>query len=488
MIPPFGIGVTRLTIELTILQQNDTHGQILSHPELFYHNSSPLFREVGGLPRMAQLVKEIRRRRQNVLFFDGGDVFHGTAPLVLSKGDAMIPILNQMGLDAWVPGNWDFAYGPTRLQDLVAALQFPTVAANVSLFTPYQILEVATLRIGIIGLTYPYVDDTMPPAFSEGLTFILGVNELQQHIDILRHQEHANLIVVLSHMGLPLDVHLASQVSSIDVLLSAHTHDRVTSPIVQNGTIIVQSGASSSFLGELVLNIDKSSPQQAMVVDFRYQLHPLFADQVAEDPSVKETVQQAVAPYLQELERVIGSVGTPLHRMTLQQAPMDTLITDAYLAYTGADLAFSHGWRYGVPILPGSVTMWDMYNIIPTNPELFTMEVDGATILHTLEINLEQVYAPNPFQQKGGYVLRSSGLFMAYKPNNPKGHRIEHIEIQGKSLHRNKLYTVAGAGKQLFKNKQDRKMLQTHSIDVISEYLSKHPALHVDDTQRVITI
>src|SRR5690606_31262935 len=131
--------------------------------------------------------------------------------------------------------------------------------------------------------------------------------------------------------------------------------------------------------------------------------------------------------------------------------PMDKLITDAYLAYTGADAAFSHGWRYGAPVLPGVVTMAELYNIIPTNPQLFLLEMDGHTLMQALETNLEQVFAADPFDQKGGYVLRSSNLMMAYKPYNPAGHRIQHLEVNGSPLSRDRIYRIAGGGEQLFK-------------------------------------
>ncbi|WP_425262766.1 5'-nucleotidase C-terminal domain-containing protein [Paenibacillus thermotolerans] len=67
--------------------------------------------------------------------------------------------------------------------------------------------------------------------------------------------------------------------------------------------------------------------------------------------------------------------------MMLNKAPMDRIITDSYILATGAVIAFSHGWRYGAPVLPGQVTLRDLYNIIPTNPRLFTLEMEGMDIL-----------------------------------------------------------------------------------------------------------
>ncbi len=107
-----------------------------------------------------------------------------------------------------------------------------------------------------MGLTYPYVKETMPHSFSQGLSFQLGVDQMPAMITKLREEERIDLVVVVCHMGLPLDVKLASLINGIDVILSGHSHDRITKPILENGCIIIQSGASSSFLGRLDLTVE----------------------------------------------------------------------------------------------------------------------------------------------------------------------------------------------------------------------------------------
>lgn len=459
------------------------------HPELFWKESDTVFHQVGGFSRISQIVNEIRRQQESVLFIDCGDLFHGTAPLVMSKGEAVIPVMNQLGVDAFVPGNWDFAYGRERLQELAGKLNAPTLAANVKdaetakpLFSPHTVKELQGVKVGIIGLTYPYVDQTMPPAFSKGLSFSLGVEELPEHIASLK-RENVDVIMLVSHMGLPLDVKLASLVDGIDVILSGHSHDRLTQPIFTNGTAIIQSGASGSFLGKIELEIDAQK-----ITNIKHALLPMYADLFTIDPEMDQIVQQTLAPYKEQLAEVVGRVETPLHRMTLNEAPMDRFITDAYLQAVDADVAFSHGWRYGAPITPGPLTMEHLHQIIPTNPELFVMEVEGATLLNALEKNLEQVFAPDPFDQKGGYILRASGLFMAFKPYNPAGNRIQHLEIGGQLFDSGKSYRVAGAGEQLFKGiKAERVKQNIKAVDVLKQ-VAQSRAVSIDNIPRVLSI
>lgn len=112
-------------------------------------------------------------------------------------------------------------------------------------------IERSGVRIGVIGIAATILDKTMPPKFSEGLRFTLGNEELPGHIRTLREQERVDLVIVLSHLGIPQDVKLAAEVSGIDVLLSGHTHNRMDQPLVVNCATIIQSGCHGSFVGRL---------------------------------------------------------------------------------------------------------------------------------------------------------------------------------------------------------------------------------------------
>ncbi|HSI67855.1 MAG TPA: bifunctional metallophosphatase/5'-nucleotidase [Planococcus sp. (in: firmicutes)] len=475
-------------MQFTLIQQNDTHGCLEMHNELFWGPDGPILKKTGGFSRISRYVKNLKNEKENVLFFDGGDLFHGTLPLVASKGEAILPILERMNLDGFVPGNWDYAYGKKQLRHLTENLPFPTLSCNVidddtqeGFLKPYVIKELNGIKIGIIGLTYPYVDITMPPDFSKGLSFTTGVEKVRQSVEALEGQ--ADVVVLLSHMGLPLDVKLVSMVEGIDIVLSGHSHDRIKDPIIENGTYIVQAGSSSSFLGRLDVEFENGA-----IRDVQYELIEM-EEQLEEDEEIKGMVDELVSLYQEERTAVIGETETALHRMTLEEAPMDKLITDAYMAAFEGSAAFSHGWRYGHPIVAGPITRYDLHTIIPTNPELFTLELTGAELWNALEHNLEQVYSSDPFEQKGGYVLRSSGLKMTFKPYNPKGHRIQTIQIAGEGLRLEKTYRVVGGGSQSFKKHENRKNYQNvHAVDVIQTFLQEKGAYKLKRVADVVSV
>lgn len=122
---------------------------------------------------------------------------------------------------------------------------------------------------------------------------------------------------------------------------------------------------------------------------------------------------------------------------------MDDFLLAAIRRETGAALAFSNGWRYGAPVLPGTVTMNDLYNIVPMDPEVMTVTLTGAEVLGMLEQNLERTFACDPFGQMGGYVKRCLGLTCYVKIENPPGHRVQACWIGDRRLEPDAAYPAA---------------------------------------------
>lgn len=242
--------------ELTILQINDLHGYIEPHPEVFRARGGSRYETCGGLARIATVFKQVRAERPDaVLVLDNGDTFHGTYVAVESRGEAMVPLMDALELDA-MTAHWEFAYGPERCRSLAAALSYPVLAINCYeaesdrlVFAPSRVVERAGLRIGLIGIASNIIDKSMPPSHSTGVRFTLGNIELPAHIARLRSVDKVDLVVVLSHLGFAQDAKLAAEVAGIDVLLSSHTHNRLHRPVWVGSTPIIQSGCHGSFVG-----------------------------------------------------------------------------------------------------------------------------------------------------------------------------------------------------------------------------------------------
>lgn len=416
--------------DISIVQVNDTHGYLKPHPELFWEGGSVRYETLGGYHHIAGILNRIRDEG-NTLLLDCGDTLHGTYHAVRSQGSAMLPVLNETGFDA-MTAHWEFAYGPENFIKLSEKLNYPVLAVNCYykgtsklVFKPYRILDVGDLQVGVIGIASNIVDKVMPPWFSRGLEFTLGLDELPYWIEVLRNQERVDLIVLISHLGFPQECQLASDVDGVDVLLSAHTHNRLEKPFIVGDTIIIQSGCHGSFVGRLDLEVDGG------VRRFRHELIKVKGEP---DPDTEELVLKATEKDSDYLERVVGSTSTHLNRYTIMESTMDNILLKSIMATGEFDVAFSNGWRYGAPVPPGDIKVEDLWNIIPTNPPVSSVELTGREIWNMMEENIELTFSRNPYNQMGGYLKRFMGMEIYFKIENPPGARIQKIFINGKSM------------------------------------------------------
>ena len=264
---------------------------------------------------------------------------------------------------------------------------------------------------------------------------------------------------------------LLSKVSGIDVCLSAHTHNRLYEAVKINDTILIQCGCHGSFLGHLELNIEQNK-----IVDYDYKLLTIN-ESIDPDEEIENIVAQIMQPFQDLKQEVSGNTKIVLHRYNTIASTMDDLLLSSIKSISNADIAFSNGWRYGVPIPIGPITKWDLFNIIPVNPEVSTVELTGEEIINMLEENLERTFSAEPMKQMGGYIKRCLGISVKMRIENPNNHRIQQIFVGDEPLIKDKIYksafvTMQGVPEKFGKNRQN---LSVMAVEAIQIYLNNNP-------------
>jgi len=474
--------------KLTILQMNDLHGYLDLHDEVYYDDNGIRLAKAGGLPRIASLVEKIRKEDGKLLFLDNGDTFHGTYEVVESEGSVLVPILNHLSLDA-MTFHWDIAYGPEVLKEREKELNYPILAINVYheetdelYMDPYMIKEINGIRVAVIGVACNIIDKTMPKKFHEGLYFTNGLEELPGYIEEVK-EKGAEVVVLLSHLGFPQDMELLSKVKGVDVCLSGHTHNRVHEVVEVNGTYLIQSGSHGSFLGKLELTL-----KEGKIRAVNHELLDVSED-LPEDEKTKAMIEKIMEPHRAYLDEILGQTDVILHRGTSLECSMDNLLLSSLLKETGAEMAFSNGWRYGAPVDIGPVTMRDLHQIIPVNPPVSTADITGKELQEMLEENLEKTYSRNPLDQMGGYVKRALGIRVYFKVENPFGQRIQEIYVGDEMLDPDKVYKACYVTNQGVPENYGRnhKKLTATAIDALVHYL-KDETFDLDDADTYILI
>ena len=468
--------------KLTIVQMNDSHAYLDIHPELFWERGKTVYRPAGGYARIATLLKQIRAENPGqVILVDGGDTFHGTYPAIQTKGQALVPVMNALAPDA-MTAHWEFAYTPKGFKALTHRLNYPMLAMNVYekdgdalFFKPYSVVEAGGLRIGIAGIASNIVDKVMPAQFHEGVYFTNGSQELPGVIRALREDEQVDVVVLNSHLGYPQDMRLMESTPGVDVDLSAHTHHRLEQAVRQGMALVTQSGSHGSFITRLDLTIENGK-----VTDYTHRLIEVSQD-VEPDREVSGLVDESLKPYREELARVVGETRTPLDRGMNLEATMDNFLLSAMHEHTGAQMVFSNGWRYGAPVVPGPVTLNDLYNMVPMNPPVSSVEITGAELKTMLEENLESTFSSDPDKQMGGYTKRALGIRVFFKIENPPLKRIHKLFIGKEEVQPEKVYQAAFITEQGVPARfgQNRRQHDDKIIDVMQDYLAKHSPVDI---------
>lgn len=435
---------------VTIVYFADLHAQLEEHDELFWEHRPYELVRAGGLARLAAAVRQIRAAAPgSVLFVDGGDTFQGSAPAAWSQGAVLVPLLNALHLDVGLPGNWEVVYGSEVLRRRAAELHYPLIAANIylagkeqRLFPPYVIREINGVRLGILGYTDPDVPQRQPPSYSKGLRYA-GPEVLPPLIAELRTQQHVDVVLLLTHIGLPKAVDLAARLQGVDFVLSADTHERTYKPIIRGNTWVVEPGAFGSFLGRLDFDW-----HQGQIRNRRWELLELRADRFPEDPAVAALVDKGLAPYRARMNRLLGWTDVPLLRYDVVHTSLDALLADAVREAAGTDLALMNGFRFAPPKAPGAITEADLWTWLPVNTPIRIGVVTGQQLRDFWEREFEHVFSPDPRKLFGGWLPRPSGMEVRFVADAPGGQRLRDLRIGGLPVRPEQTYTLASCERE----------------------------------------
>lgn len=420
---------------------------------LDFEKAARRYGKVGGFAHLATLVKRMKASRPGAIFLDGGDTWQGSGTALWTNGQDMVDASKLLGVDM-MTGHWEFTLGMDRVKEIVEkdlAGKIDFLAQNIKtndfgdpVFKPYVIREINGVPCAIIGQAFPYSPIANPRYMMADWAFGIQEDNLQKMV-IEARGKGAQVVVVLSHNGMDVDLKMASRVSGVDAILGGHTHDGMpVAALVSNQggkTIVTNAGSNSKFLG--VLDFDVKNKR---VVDFRYKLLPVFANMLPADPEMEALITRVRAPFEARLNERLAVTDGLLYRRGNFNGTGDQLLLDALMDVQGADLAFSPGFRWGTTLLPGqAITREWLMDMTATTYSFATVtEMSGATIKTVLEDVADNLFNPDPYYQQGGDMVRVGGMQYSCTPGAAMGQRIDDMRLNGKPVQADKKYRVAG--------------------------------------------
>jgi 5'-nucleotidase len=466
---PLGISTAAVAqdsryVLLTLLHTNDIHARVLSGSNLNDESR-------GGLARLASLVKQIRAEMPNVLLFDSGDWASGTVEAYLTSGRSIAQAINSLGYNAVCIGNHEFDWGQENARELLKSLRTPVVCANLldaatgkpwGELKPYLLMTVNGVRIAVFGLITLETLKYEWPSFLEGLRFEDPIATAAKLVPELRKQ--ADLVILLSHLGLKLDQQLAAAVPGIDIILGGHSHDNVTTRMFVGNTLIAQTGYHVERLGRVDLILKKADRPTAdgrlYTIEsingrggrwWGLQIRAPLGVSYPQSPSIPidgsiqpdEEMLAAYEPHRRLARRAVEEVLTALDVDVPDSdggAPGDTplsrFLADRLREATGTEIALVDGKVRG-RLQAGPLTAGRLWSVLGgyTAQNVVRLKVKGSALLQALE------------QWAGAaqdLAVGVSGLRVVYSPARPAGERILEVKVNGEPLDPEREYTVSG--------------------------------------------
>jgi len=423
---------------ISILTVNDFHGTLTGDGK-----KNP------GISKLVSYIKNEEKNNKNgTLILSAGDMFQGSADSNLMYGAPVVTAMNEAGFDAMVLGNHEFDWGLDNLKARIAQSKFPYLGANLidkatgktaDFVKPYVIVEKNGVKVGIIGIVTPETATKAKPELVAPFEFrdpATVVNALVPEVKAAG----ADLIVVLSHLGAAQDsktgeitgeaADMAKAVTGVDAIIAGHTHMTVSG--VVNNIPVVQA----YYNGRSVAHVDIFMNSDTKEI-------------VKRVPSVDSTVVKAIDDtkingwfnYIQSLigpikNEVIGKATAdfPHSPKDTQTTLLGNWATDVMRKIVNADIALQNGGGLRRDLPAGDITMGVMYEIMPFDNTLFTMELTGKQVRAAIEHGImSEDFNPGQF----------SGVMVKYDSAKPAGERIVEIKMaDGTPLDENKLYKV----------------------------------------------
>ncbi len=403
------------TCGLTILHTNDMHGR---------------------LEAMARLSTVAKRQRaaalaagRAVFWWDAGDALDRRDRLCgLSKGAALARVLNAMGYELMTMGNDILlTYGPQAMAEVVSRLAFPVLAGNCrdGSAPPAAGLRESVLlsvpggpQVGVIGVTAPW--GGIYQAF--GLHFP-DANETVARVARQLRADGADVIVVLSHLGLKDDIALAQSVPGIDLIIGAHSHDLLERGQDENGVLIAQAGQYAEHLGIVELELEAAN---GAVLARSARIMPVDAGETP-DAAVLEAIAEAGGEVEALADQPIGDLLEDLVLDDRAECALGDLAADALRERMQAEAACLMSGQFHKGLRAGKLTFGELCECssVTANPEV--SQVRGQQILDLLERSLDPALSESrPGGLRGPRVgwLQISGLRVEYDPGMPVGSRV----------------------------------------------------------------
>lgn len=413
--------------------------------KLWLYHTNDLHSHFENWPKISAYIEEKRQVHDQMLLFDIGD--HMDRVNLVSEADygkVNVKLLNQLGYDGVTIGNNEGITLPhDQLDHLYENAQFPVVLSNLfekgkrpSWAKPYHMITMESgLKLCLLGVTIAYT-----PVYEK-----LGWNitdPFDSIRDMLREVKgQADVIVLLSHLGIIHDREVARDFPEIDIILGSHTHHLLEQGEMDNGVLLACAEKYGHYIGCVELTIDtarKELIEKKATVQSVDQL-------ISESDEAITTLQQAERRAKALMQEKVTTIESKLETKWFDESPLPQLLTDAIKDWCGADIGMMNAGMVLDSLEAGIVTREEIHRICPHPINPIRVTLTGQQLIETVqrgcEEKMEQLRIKG-FGFRGELMGKMLYSGLSYTLEEGEAKRVKDVFVHGQLIKKDASYTV----------------------------------------------
>ncbi|SFA90778.1 2',3'-cyclic-nucleotide 2'-phosphodiesterase/5'-or 3'-nucleotidase, 5'-nucleotidase family [Lentibacillus halodurans] len=422
--------------------------------KLYFYYTNDLHSNFDNWPQVAGFLKGAKEKRlaenQACWLIDIGDHVDRVHPIAEGfMGKANVQLMNDVGYDLVTIGNNEgITMDHDDLHHLYDEADFQVVCANLHSLTDAEPAWLQTtvhiqsnngVKVGVIGLTAPF------NAFYELLNWHISapIHTLEKHISHLK--EAADIIILMSHLGLSEDQEIARRFDDIDVIIGGHTHHLLRTGENVNNTIITAAGKHCAYAGEVVLTWDH---MRRKLVDKKAAVYDMT--ELAKDLNTEQTLHDLTKKAEALLGQSVIQLKKPIHVKWFQHTDIMQKLTDTLREWTEADVAMLNAGILLDQIPAGQVTYREIHRICPHPINPCVVRLDGNELTEVVRASVSKELTELKLKGFGfrGEVLGKmicAGMEVETCFREDGSEYVRAIQYHGEPLDPNRTYKVATA-------------------------------------------
>lgn len=368
-----------------------------------FHGSAIEYKKNVGAAKLVGLIKSYQAKendRYDVIPVSGGDMYQGSAISNVLYGEPESIMAKAMGLECSALGNHEFDWTTDLIPQWEKDGGFEFVAANiidkatgkiVDYAQPYKIVEKNGVKVAFIGIATPETADKVKAENVAGITFTDPVEALEKYAPIAK-AEGADVVIALTHCAAYQDSETkeitgeAADIAAsktVDAVIAAHNHAFVAGTV--DGVPVVEGGSNGRGLAGLTISLNDKKEVTGIIPSVqKFEGHESELPVDAEVAEEMAKLQEKLAPMMNE---VVTTLDEPLDHEGRYEGvtPLGVTVAETMRQLAGTQIGLTNGGGIRRTLEAGDVTVGDMYEILPFDNTLVTVNVTGAQLVKLLE-------------------------------------------------------------------------------------------------------